>query len=538
MISSCHIRRFALWGLLACNALLRSALVLALVSRIIPEPLESQASFWPEVFLSIGLCMAIGLSVFIEYLVSQTIAIKRVAEMRVRKYEKFLSLPLRKAQKLTRAPIWLSMTSEISIVKNWIVHGLVPLLCYGSWLAVAMVGLTWLDPLLGAWILMLSIALVPLGWLSTKGVSTFQQLAGKSRQRLLAHIQHTFSSISLIHRVNQWRRELRRFERLNRELEQTEIRQARAMALSRGVGEILSFMALLALAWLASLRLSASALTGEQLAVLLMVGVYLLPYVRRLLRVREFWARYRPIASKHQYWLQQPRARQGGLRLDLPIGAPVAVKYQAAGLSKPLVARSGDRVVWQNALGAHAINALAEALRNLEPLRGAELVLDGLAYNKLSRSEISRRIVVIDQPHGLVSGTLAGNICYGARQFSDDDVQDAVLRFDLFDLKRRVERKPIKRIDDLRQALNSLDYLKLELARAYLRKPSVLVLVQTQRWESRAYREYLSQALSQFQCTVIIAMTTGSNPPVTFEAARSGPERPRVDFSSDPVASL
>ncbi len=140
-------------------------------------------------------------------------------------------------------------------------------------------------------------------------------------------------------------------------------------------------------------------------------------------------------------------------------------------------------------------------VRYLDPDQGRILV-DGRDLRDLALSDLRREVILVDQSPYLFNDTIAANIAFAAPDAAADQIEAAGRAAGLDELIRRLPQKYETRTGERGLALSAGERQRIALARAFLRRPSVLILdeptsaldAETERLITKSLRQALPDA--------------------------------------------
>ena len=175
--------------------------------------------------------------------------------------------------------------------------------------------------------------------------------------------------------------------------------------------------------------------------------------------------------------------RRGGVRIDAVEGLEfrnVTFAYPGA-CAKPVVQdfsatfRVGNVVALVGANGTGKTTILKLATSALEPQSG-EILVNGSPMTAIDTESFRRRVGIVFQDSLLVSGTIRDNITLRDPAFTQEDIDEAIALSGLEEIVKRLPLGLDTRVGLWGQSLSGGEMQRLAIARALIRKPSILVL--------------------------------------------------------------
>ncbi len=175
--------------------------------------------------------------------------------------------------------------------------------------------------------------------------------------------------------------------------------------------------------------------------------------------------------------------RRGGIRIDAVESLEfrnVTFAYPGA-CAKPVVKdfsatfRVGNVVALVGANGTGKTTILKLATSALEPQSG-EILVNGSPLATLDTESFRRRVGIVFQDSLLVSGTIRDNITLRDPAFTQEDIDEAIALSGLEEVVKRLPLGLDTRVGLWGQSLSGGEMQRLAIARALIRKPSILVL--------------------------------------------------------------
>ena len=175
--------------------------------------------------------------------------------------------------------------------------------------------------------------------------------------------------------------------------------------------------------------------------------------------------------------------RRGGIRIDAVESLEfrnVTFAYPGA-YAKPVVKdfsatfRVGNVVALVGANGTGKTTILKLATSALEPQSG-EILVNGSPMATLDTDSFRHRVGIVFQDSLLVSGTVRDNITLRDPAFTQEDIDEAIALSGLQEVVKRLPLGLDTRVGLCGQSLSGGEMQRLAIARALIRRPSILVL--------------------------------------------------------------
>ena len=195
--------------------------------------------------------------------------------------------------------------------------------------------------------------------------------------------------------------------------------------------------------------------------------------------------------------------RRGGSRIDAVENLEfhnVTFAYPGA-YAKPVVKdfsatfRVGNVVALVGANGTGKTTILKLATSALEPQSG-EILVNGSPMTAIDTESFRRRVGIVFQDSLLVSGTIRDNITLRDPAFTQKDIDEAIALSGLEEVVKRLPLGLDTRVGLWGQSLSGGEMQRLAIARALVRKPSILVLDEVTNHLDAEARETFGKLLS------------------------------------------
>ncbi|BBB27604.1 ABC transporter transmembrane domain-containing protein [Amphritea japonica] len=441
---------------------------------------------------------------YVERFYAELLAQRYIFVLRQTVFEKSQCLPTKDFRVADKGGTMLRLTGDMTAIRNWIVQGMAPLIVIGLWFSLSVIALAQLHYLLvAALILPVLIALVG-NYLLGRFLFTQSEQLRRRRGEMIRNVTEKLRQLPLIRAYNQSAKESRRFARQSERLMTSQIRRARISALMRGVNEAVLLFAMLALISTGLYLQQKGVLSGEYMAVLMTAALYLLGQLRRLTRLYEFWTLKKVAEKKLRQFLSRDTHAEG--RRSRLKGTFKLELQQIASEGRLLPQSyliSADSRIQLRGLSGSGKSTLLSVIAGLTRVSGGRILLCDKPYKSYRTRLISQQISLVSSDLPLLRGSLKKNLLYGARSFTDDDLNKVRDLCHLNsshilpdDLKARIEEGGA----NLSACLN----YRIMLARALLRKPALLLLDEDVAHQSSVVQEVIGDVARVYPGAMIL----------------------------------
>ncbi len=326
----------------------------------------------------------------------------------------------------------------------------------------------------------------------------------RHRARLANNVTEKLAAMAAVQVHGQAPRELRRVARQSERLRDAMLARSRVSGALRGLAEGTIFFATGASLLVGVCQIASGAATvGTVVAAMAIVGV-LVPQIRVIERVYEYWHAARVARRKLDSFLALPvlgaeaphaaRLARGGGRLD----------FDGVGLEGVLegihaVAQAGSRVAVVGPSGAGKSSLLALAARLVDPDTGA-VRLDGCDLRRVKLGSLRRAIGVVSPDAPLLRGSLEHNLRYGATSAPNSELERVCRLCGVDAIAAGLRHGLETRLGEGGRELPVGQRQRIALARALLGRPRLLLLDDVDAHLDSA----VEGALAEFGGTVLL----------------------------------
>ncbi len=336
--------------------------------------------------------------------------------VRMRLYDRLSAFSPQVMQRRSQGGVMLRFVGDLTAVRQWVSLGLSRLTVAAI---VALGALTALATV--SWILALGAGIVLIcGVLISSGLGPrLQRTISAARRRLshlAANINEKIAAMAVVQIFGQSHRERRRVRRQSHLLQEAMVERAKVAGTMRAITEGTAALATATVLLLGVFEVHAGQISpGTVVAAMTIVGL-LVPYLRDLARVQEYWYSYRVSRQKIQEFLETPslvsevrnaiELQPGQGRLELEAVSLSGVLHDVSAVAEP-----GSVVAVVGPNGAGKSTLLGLAARLFDPDSGV-VRLDGQDLSRATLSSVRRAIGMASPGLPLLRGTLNKNLLY------------------------------------------------------------------------------------------------------------------------------
>lgn len=463
------------------------------------------------------------------------------ADLRERLFTHTLSLSFPSLDTTSPPTLITRLTNDVTQVQTFVLMMLrmmvrAPLLLLGGTVMILR-----LNPSLTPFLIAFYAALcMGMGFLIRKGLPLFN-LVQKKLDGVNRVVRENLAGMRLIKAFVRGEYEIERFKAANRELKDSTVRVSRLMSGTLPLLFLSMNLCMIAILWFGAHQIQGGTLqAGKLIAIVtyltqilhsMMMVAFLIVTLARVKssigRIDEVFALEReahgePLQGGREHSQERGEKPQEGnpQKLGLwPLSSPQepwSIEFQQVWFryrkGEPVLADLSFRVEGGKTLGilgstgSGKSSILALILRFYEPEEGRILV-HGMPMHKIPLTVLRRRIAWVSQNPFLFSGTVRENILWGVEEATEEDLQWAsrIARVDEF-----IERFPEgyeTLIGQRGVTLSGGQKQRISLARALLKKPTILLLDDATSAVDLATEASIQEGLRSLQGTTVIVVT-------------------------------
>lgn len=450
-----------------------------------------------------------------ERVLSEQLGQRHVHQVRLALWDHLQRLPATRVTGQRRGATALRFLGDLTTLKTWVSRGLA-----GS----AVAGLTILGGLSALAVLSwkLTAATLVVLVLTVAVQSRWVRIAGqrikalrRMRSRLATDIVERISSLAVIQAANQGKRERRRVSRRSEAVVRASEKAASASGVLLGSGELSSVALMGTVLVLGAGEVAAGSLNPGTLVAGLLLSRHLGRPVRRLSRTQEQWLRASVARRKLRQFLSlepifEPRKAvrmkngDGVVRMKNVAFGPVLsdVSCKAAG---------GDRIRLLGVNGSGK-STLLRLIAGLERPESGKISIDARDLGRCRLKTVRSVVALVSPDLPLMRGSLRRNLTYRSPHADTSRIAEILELCDLTGLVRSAPGGLSMRVADGGLNLSSGERHRIQLARALLAEPRVLLLDEANSFLDERGQVAVRRVIESFAGTVIFVWN-GSAPP-------------------------
>jgi len=481
-----------------------------------------------------GLCLAILGGAWLRWrghLDAEQLGQGYVHSLRLRLFQHLARIGADGARQMSRGAIVLRFVGDLTAIRQWVSYGLARLTVSGLAAVLAIVALAFVEPVVA---LAVGIAVAVAAALALSIGPHLRDTTRESRRRrghLAAQLNDRVANLAVIEAFGQEAREKKRFERLSSKLRQSLIARARVIGLLRALSEASATFASACALFVGAVQVGMGLASPGAVVAAMVVAGLLAPRLQDLGRVYEYWngaliAREKLTQMLGLKPVRRRMAERGSVRLEPGPGRIELGGLKLSGLFDGLTLKvdAGERlaILGANGVGKSTLLRLIAGL--LDPEDG-QVQLDGQDIADCRWEDLRQAFAMVSPDLPLLRGTLRLNLTYGAKDWTQEKLEQVIEDLSLDALAARLPAGIESRISEMGSGLSTGERARIALARALLSQPRVLLLDEAEANLDVASRRALDRAIAGFSGTVIftthdMARAAGADRVVRLQAGQ------------------
>ncbi|MFD1718589.1 ABC transporter ATP-binding protein [Georgenia deserti] len=442
-----------------------------------------------------------------ERVTAERLGQRYVTQVRALLFDHLTTVPARALRGRRSGSLLMRFVGDLNALRSWVSLGLARLTVAGVAVGLVVITLALTAPgltLAVAGVLTLGAAGTVL---TSHRLVVTSRRARRRRARLAGEVSERLINVGVVQTGGQTRRESRRVGRKSRRVAEAMVDRARAAGAARAVAEATAGLATVAVVLVGAVEVrQGSTSPGAVVGALAVVGL-LSAYLRDLGRVAEYATGARVAREAARRFLAlEPLADDPALP-DLPDGAgrlelrDVHLDPGVRGISA--VAQPGQVVAIVGPNGAGKSSLVALAARLVDPDSGTVL-LDGKVLSEVNLQSLRHEVGVMSPDLPLIRGSVRRNVTYRHPRAT---LPMVVAVFEACGLGPVIAALPERWETGVGEGgglLSSGQRARIELARAMLGDPRLLVLDEADAHLDRQTQEILTAAVRARRGTTLV----------------------------------
>ncbi len=504
-------QRFALARLVAAGAAQGAATVATafLVRRVFDHHLGAQGGLGDPglralalAFTAVGICAVIAR--ISERIDAERLGQDYVHRIRLAMFDHLTRVAPGVLRKRSRGAILLRFLNDLTALRQWVSLGIARLTVAAIVTGGALFALGTMNVALALTVAAVLASSAAIALALGRPLGRTIAASRRYRTRLANNVTEKLAAMAAVQVHGQVPRERRRLGLQSQRLRDAMLARSRVSGALRGLAEGTIFFANGAALLVGAHQVSSNAATLGTVAAAMAIVAVLVPQIRVIERVYEYWHAARVARRKLDSFFALPvLAEEAPDAVRLARGAG-RLEFDAVSLEGVLegihaAAEPGSRVAVVGPSGAGKSSLLALAARLVDPDSGA-VRLDGCDLRRVKLRSLRRAIGVVSPDAPLLRGSLGRNLRYRAMSASESELERVCRLCGVDAIAATLPRGLETQLGEGGRELPVGQRQRIALARALLGRPRLLLLDDVDAHLDAA----LEEALAEFQGTVLL----------------------------------
>ena len=439
---------------------------------------------------------------------AETIGQNYVYETRMILYNKLITVSPRSLQSRSQGAVMLRFVGDLTSLRKWVSLGLSRLIvgattAIGSLLALSFVNFTLA--------LTVGIVLTIGAFVSFQASQRMQRAAKESRRRLsrlAGNVNEKVASVAVVQVFGQSRREERRITKQSDALKDAMIYRATIAGQLLGITEATTAIASAAVIIIGGMVVRNDGVTAGTVVAAMTIVSFLVPRLRELGRVQEYWHNSRVALTKIVEFLESPsliveRPDAPDLKIKLGCLQFNDVSFGDVLTNINAIAPAGKTIAIVGPNGAGKSTLLSLTSRLMDPDQG-EILLDGQELKLHSLKSVRKAIGMASPDLPLLKGSLRRNLLYRHPKASEKQIDRVWKLCEIHEIIDSLPQGDQTRISERGVGLSAGQRQRIALARALLGKPPILLLDEVDSNLDHQAVTVIDRILSKYKGTILM----------------------------------
>ncbi len=463
------------------------------------------------VVVATAMALTTGFAAFLRY--RERVDAERLGQsysyaVRLALYDRLVTIAPRALQKRSRGGNLLRFIGDLTALRQWLSQGLAVLSVASTTTVIALIAMTFLNLMLATVVALVMLIGAALALANGGKMRERVQESRRRRAYIAANVNEKISFLPVVQVFGQSNRERKHLAKQGHRLLKAMVNRARIVGRLRGITEATNGLATGAVLFVGAIEVSQGRATPGMVVAAMSVLGMLLPALRNLGRIYEYWHAYRVGLDRIHSFMATPT-----LILDSPNAQTLKVEtgriefknITVKGLFESLsgIAEGGRVVAIVGDNGAGKSTLLNLVTRLLDPDTG-QVLIDGLDIKQYTLSSVRRAIGIVSPDLPLLRGSIERNIRYRFKDASQQEVTRVMDLCGITDMLKELPEGRQTRIVDGGMNLSFGQRQRIAIARALLGSPRILLLDEADSNLDFASRTLLDHILDNYQGTILI----------------------------------
>jgi len=507
-------RRRGLIVRLVTNGLAQTATSVLFVLGLhsVVESATSQPATTPTLWMAAALAALVSTLGWLRVLAqrhAEELGQDYVHQVRLRLFRHLCTLSYRTHQKRSQGATLLRFISDLSALRQWISLGLARL-CVAAITALGtLLALVWVSPTLALAVAMVLIAGAIATLLLGKRLHASVLESRRQRARLANQVSEKTGNIEVIQAHGQENRERLVINRYSKRLKIAMIALAVSMGHLRAATQVTAMLSIACAVVLGSYGVATGIMRASEIVAAMAVVGMLIPSIRDLGRVYEYWRRASVSINKLNDFLStRPEVidAKGAEPLLFETGGIDLHNLSVEGVLDKVSASvpGGSLVALLGANGSGKSTLLGLLSRQINSEVGS-ILIDGQDIGGVTLKSLRHCVSILGPDLPLMRGSVRRNLCYRDPKASEETQWAALRMAGAADLIKALPRGLDTRLSSRGANLSVGQRQRIALARAVLGQPPILLLDEVDANLDDEAKESFYSMIQNYPGTVVMA---------------------------------
>lgn len=415
-----------------------------------------------------------------ERLTAENLGQSYIHSLRMRLFRHVSRLDPRLLQRRRRGAVMLKFVGDLNAARRWVSLGMVRIVVSGATIAATLMLLFMINWLLSLMTAVLITAAVLINIRIGESLREAARETRRRRSRLTGNINEKLARMSVVQVFGRRDDEIKNVRRQSAHLRRALVDRAAKIGSIRGVTHCCAALAVVAVLFIGIYQVSLGSTTPGMVAAAMVVIGFLVPALKNLGRVNEYYqdyhvaheklSRFMKIRTGIKLGAQLPELLPGAGRLRLE---NVVVKGVYDGVTVEAQPGHVVAVVGPNGSGK---SVLIDLVARLVTPDAGNILIDDQDIARYSLASVRRMVGIVSPDLPLLSGSIEKNLRYRSPDSSHEEVDRISKLCGVDELIRQLPEGEHTRIREGGRNLSTGQRSRILLARALLGGPRILLL--------------------------------------------------------------